>query len=35
MRTIMFLNCLLAELEFYVKHKDTITLNSKEKGGVH
>ena len=37
MRTIMFPNCLLAELEFYVKHKNTITLNlnSKDKSGVH
>ncbi len=35
MRTIMFPNCLLADLEFHVKHKNTITLNSKEKGGVH
>ena len=35
MRTIMFPNCLLAELEFHVMHKDTITLNSKDKSGVH
>jgi hypothetical protein len=35
MRTIMFPNCLLADLKFHVMVKDTITLNSKEKGGVH
>jgi hypothetical protein len=37
MRTIMFLKYLIADLEFHVMNKDTITLNliSKDKGGVH
>ena len=36
-RMIMFPECLFADLEFHVKHKDTITLNlnPKDKGGVH
>jgi hypothetical protein len=36
-RMIMFPECLFADLEFHVKHKDTITLNlnPKDKSGVH